>query len=163
MEQKITGVMIYYYFVCWRKLWYYANNIAMEQNSELVSMGKAIDENTYIRNSKHFNINDEINIDFLERNGIIHEVKKSRVIEKAGIWQVKYYLYYLKERGIENISGKIDYPLLRRSIEVDLTQEDMDYLKEVIADILKIISGNIPKLESKNICKKCSYADLCLI
>lgn len=163
MAQKITGVMIYYYFVCWRKLWYYANNIAMEQNSELVAMGKSIDENTYTRNSKHFNINDEINVDFIEKNGIIHEVKKSRVIEEAGIWQVKYYLYYLKENGIENISGQIDYPLLRRSIKVDLTDDDIGSLQEAINDIMKIINGEIPKLQSKSICKKCSYADLCLI
>jgi len=46
---KITGVMIYYYFICQRKLWYFANEINMEQNSELVSIGKILDETSYRR------------------------------------------------------------------------------------------------------------------
>lgn len=42
---KISGMMIYYYFVCKRKLWYYINQLNMEQNSELVAIGKILDEN----------------------------------------------------------------------------------------------------------------------
>ena len=45
--KNITGVMIYYYFICERKLWYFINEINMEQNNELVSMGKILDETTY--------------------------------------------------------------------------------------------------------------------
>ena len=37
---KITGVMVNYYFVCKRKLWYFVKNLDMEHNSELVGMGK---------------------------------------------------------------------------------------------------------------------------
>lgn len=29
---NITGIMIYYYFICERKLWYFINEINMEQN-----------------------------------------------------------------------------------------------------------------------------------
>ena len=49
---NITGIMIYYYFVCKRKLWYFANEVNMEQNSELVSIGKILDETTYTREKK---------------------------------------------------------------------------------------------------------------
>ncbi|WP_369461588.1 Dna2/Cas4 domain-containing protein [Thermoclostridium stercorarium] len=42
------------------------------------------------------------------------KVKKSKSIEEAAIWQVKYYLYYLKRLGIEEVTGIIDYPLLRK-------------------------------------------------
>lgn len=160
---KITGLMIYYYFVCRRKLWYYANDISMEQNSELVAMGKVIDENTYSREEKHFNINDEINIDFIKKNGVIHEVKKSRAIEEAAIWQVKYYIYYLQQRGINGISGRIDYPLLRQAVSVDLTPADAEKLTAVIAEIPQIVSGTIPEIKNKSICRKCSYGGLCLI
>ena len=44
---NVTGIMIYYYFICHRRLWYFANQINMEQNSELVEIGKIIDETTY--------------------------------------------------------------------------------------------------------------------
>ena len=49
---NITGMMVYYYFICQRKLWYFLNEIHMEQNSELVSIGKIIDETTYSREKK---------------------------------------------------------------------------------------------------------------
>lgn len=32
IEDKITGIMIYYYFVCKRKLWYSYQNISMESD-----------------------------------------------------------------------------------------------------------------------------------
>ena len=34
MEERITGVMIYYYFVCKRKLWYFIHEISMEAENE---------------------------------------------------------------------------------------------------------------------------------
>lgn len=107
MEEKITGVMIYYYKVCHRKLWYFHHQIQMEQENENVQMGKLLDENSYDREDKHINIDNVINIDFIRSNGILHEVKKSKKIEEASIFQVKYYLYYLEQRGVYGIKGKI--------------------------------------------------------
>lgn len=52
--RNITGVMVYYYFVCKRKLWYFNNDINMEFNSELVGIGKLIDENSYSREKRAF-------------------------------------------------------------------------------------------------------------
>ena len=34
MDERITGVMIYYYFVCKRKLWYFCHDIRMEAENE---------------------------------------------------------------------------------------------------------------------------------
>ena len=31
----------------------------------------------------------------MKESGELHEVKKSKSVEEAGIWQMKYYLYYL--------------------------------------------------------------------
>ena len=99
MKKDVTGVMIYYYEVCKRKLWYFCNEIQMEQGNESVAIGKAIDEETYQRDEKHINIDNIINIDFIRSKGVLHEVKKSKKIEEASIFQVKYYLYFLKNRG----------------------------------------------------------------
>ena len=38
MENRITGVMVYYYFVCKRKLWYFSNEIQMEVVIRLINM-----------------------------------------------------------------------------------------------------------------------------
>lgn len=47
MEERITGVMIYYYFVCKRKLWYFCHEIRMEAENEDVILGKILDESSY--------------------------------------------------------------------------------------------------------------------
>ena len=36
MKKEITGVMVYYYAVCKRKLWYFYNEIQMEQGNEML-------------------------------------------------------------------------------------------------------------------------------
>ena len=164
MEKEITGVMIYYYKVCKRKLWYFYNEIQMEQGNESVEIGKAIDEETYRRDKKHINIDNIINIDFIRSKGILHEVKKSNKIEEASILQAKYYLYFLNKRGIENIKGKIDYPLLKQNIDVELTRKDVTMIEEILDDIQNIAkASNPPNLEKRRICKSCAYYDLCFI
>ena len=94
----------------------------------------------------------------------LHEVKKSKAIEEAGIWQLKYYLYYLKKRGVEGLTGKIDYPLAKRNIEIELTDEDCRELDKIIDDINKIKEYKLPpELNETKICKKCAYFDMCFI
>ena len=77
-----------------------------------------------------------INIDFIREHRELHEIKKSKAIEEAGIWQVKYYLYYLEERGVKNIKGKIDYPLMKKTLLVELSEQDREKLKSIIMDVL---------------------------
>ena len=50
---RVTGVMINYYFICKRKLWYFSHGIQMEQEHDNVIIGKLIDENSYGREKKH--------------------------------------------------------------------------------------------------------------
>lgn len=52
MDDRITGVMVYYYFVCKRKLWYFCHEIRMESNNEDVQLGKILDETSYGRNDQ---------------------------------------------------------------------------------------------------------------
>lgn len=163
-EKSVSGIQVYYYFVCKRKLWYFSNEISMESDNENVRLGKIIDENTYKNHDKHIMIDNTINIDFMAEHSVIHEIKKSRKIEEASVWQVKYYLYYLKERGVENLKGKIDYPLLKQSMIVELTNADIIKIKEVLVDIQQIVSSKLPPLkEHKKFCKSCAYYDLCFI
>lgn len=61
--------MMYYYYVCKRKLWYFYHEIQMEQESENVAIGKLLDETSYKREDKHINIDNVINIDFLRAEG----------------------------------------------------------------------------------------------
>ncbi len=162
--KSITGVMVYYYFICHKRLWYFSNGISMEQESELVTMGKLIDENSYSREKKHIMIDEKINIDFLHGWNIIHEIKKSDKLEEGSIWQIRYYIYILKEKGLIIEKGILDYPKLRKRKEIYLTEEDELQMKNILDDIEKIINTEKPPKEVKKAyCKKCSYYELCFI
>lgn len=164
MENRITGIMIYYYFVCKRKLWYFTHEISMETENENVMLGKLLDENSYQRDDKHINIDNVVNIDFIKGHKELHEIKKSRAIEEAGIWQVKYYLYYLKQRGVEGLKAKIDYPLLKKNRMMELAEEDEKRLEEIIGEINELRERTQPpQFCAQKICPKCAYHDLCFI
>ena len=164
MQREITGVMIYYYKVCLRKLWYFYHEINMEQENENVQIGKILDEETYKRDEKHINIDNVINIDFIRSQGTLHEIKKSKKIEEASILQLKYYLYYLNKRGVSGIKARIDYPLLKKTMEVELSEADKNEIDQILDTIIKIVNSDIPpQLQKKSICKSCAYCDLCFI
>lgn len=163
--QAISGIMVYYYYVCKRKLWYYAHHLGMEFNSELVGLGKLTDEDSYSQNHKHILIDDSINIDFFMSNyKVVHEVKKSRSIEPASIWQLKYYMFVLEEKGVSVEKGILDYPLLKRRETVFLDDEDRKELHCTLESICEIIhSPTPPNLSKMGVCKNCSYFELCFI
>lgn len=163
-ETDVTGIMVYYYFVCQKKLWYFLHEIRLENDNENVKLGKILDETSYIRDNKHIMIDGIINIDFLRGNKVIHEIKKSKSIEEAGIMQVKYYLYYLNKKGLPDMTAKIDYPLLKQSISVELNEEDITELENIIYSIIEISNLECaPVVDTLPICKKCAYHDLCFI
>lgn len=161
---KITGVMVYYYFVCKRRLWFFANDLNMESSSELVSIGKLVDETSYSREKKNILIDESISIDFLKDWKIVHEVKKSRKMDEASKWQLKYYIWILKNKGVEIEKGILDYPLLRKREEVFLDKKDEEKLESILEDIQKIISSERPLgTLNKGVCNKCAYYEFCYI
>ncbi|MCI7681668.1 MAG: CRISPR-associated protein Cas4 [Fusobacterium necrophorum] len=164
MKKEITGIMVYYYVVCQRKLWYFLHEIQMEADNSNVILGRLLEENTYTRDEKKIAIDGVINIDFFRTKKILHEIKKSKVMEEASILQVQYYLYYLEKKGLTGMKGILDYPLLKQKVEVELTEMDRKNLEKILSGIEKIMNSSIPPdLEKKSICKKCAYFDLCFV
>ena len=159
-DMHITGVKIAYYYICHTKLWLFSHNITMEKESELVELGKLIHEKSYAGH-REVQIGD-ISIDFIRKGDKIevHDIKKSKKMEKAHRRQVLYYLYYLKKRGVQ-AEGVIDYPKLRRRERVLLTPEDEVIMEEILKDIRRIVDGPMPKPRRKSICKKCAYYEFC--
>ena len=150
MDKDITGLMVYYYEVCKRKLWYFVNEIQLEENNSNVILGKLLEENTYTRDEKKINIDGIINIDFIRSKKILHEIKKSNSIEPASLLQVQYYLYYLEKKGLIGLKGILDYPLLKQTVEVNLTNEDRENLDNIIIGIKEILrKESPPTLEKK--------------
>ena len=159
----VSGTIYSYSFLCDRKVWLSYHNLSMEQESELVEIGKLIDETTYKNERHNFLIDNIVNIDFLKKN-IVHEVKKSKKEKQMAINQIKYYLFILKNHGFENIKGKLDIPESQYTEEVILTEEDIENIKSNLERINKLLkSKNIPKPIDEKSCFKCAYFELCYI
>lgn len=161
----ISGTHFNYYQVCHRKLWLFANGINMEQNSDLVYAGKLIHEESYPQRSEKY---EEIEIDGIKvdyydtKRKVIHEIKKSDKVETAHEWQLKYYLYVFERNGIEGVSGILEYPKMRKTSKVFLSDVDRDTIKEMEQNIKAIIeSETCPPLKRKGLCRNCSYYDFC--
>jgi CRISPR-associated exonuclease Cas4 len=162
---QITGTHFNYFMVCHRKLWFFTNQIQMEQESDLVYEGKLIHETSYAERSKKYEeiAIDGIKIDYYDaRNKVVHEIKKSNSIEVAHVWQLKYYLYVLQQSGVEGPSGILEYPKLRKREEVWLSTIDVAMIQNILQEIEAIMQSEmIPPLQKKQICKRCAYFDLC--
>ena len=163
LQHKLTftGTQVNYFFVCLRKLWFFSHDLEMEHGSDMVLLGKLLHETSYRRKFKEVMI-ESIKIDFLERGGCeIHEVKRSRRVEKAHLYQLLYYLYYLKRLGVE-AKGVLNYPLLKKTVDAELTPEREVELEGIFGRIREILALDKPPVgERKGYCKKCSYSELC--
>ena len=161
----ITGTHFNYYQLCHRKLWLFANGINMEQVSDLVYEGKLVHESTYPqRTSKYEEVEiDGIKVDYYDaQRKVIHEIKKSNKVDHAHEWQLKYYLYVFEQHGITDVTGLLEYPLLRKTKEVVLTNVDREDIHLIEKDISQIVtSPTCPPLNKKGICKNCSYFEFC--
>ena len=136
----------------------------MESTSELVGIGKLVDETSYSREKKHILVDESINIDFLQKWKVVHEVKKSRKMDEAAKWQLKYYLWILKNKGLDVEKGVLDYPLLRKREEIVLSKDDEQKLEIIVEDIQQIIAARRPaEPVRKGFCNKCSYYEFCFI
>lgn len=163
----ITGTHVNYYLVCHRKLWLFASNIQMEQNSELVSEGKLIHETSYGDRPEKFKELelDGIKIDFYDaRNKVVHEIKKSDKYEPSHIWQLKYYLFVLWRNGIEGATGILEYPVMRKREEIILSEADKKIITGFLGEIERIITQeHCPERIAVSKCRNCSYFDFCWI
>lgn len=163
-ETKITGVMVQYYVLCKRELWFYINQVNMNYDNDDISIGKAIHENSYKRKKKEYRI-DNIVFDFIETNNelTIFEVKKSSKITLGAKYQLYYYLYTLKKAGY-NPKGVLVFPEEKKREPLELTEEIEKEIKDITENIIKIAKQTTPPNEiNKPFCKRCSFYELCKI
>jgi len=159
---QFTATHVNYYFVCKRKLWLFSHQLNREYESDIVKMGRVIHEESYDREKKEIRIGENLVLDFADVQArVIHEVKKSNKMERAHEWQLKYYLYSLREFGIEDFSGELNYPKLRKTVKVVLTEADIAELEKVLKDIAAINAGPTPQAVKIKPCLKCAYYEYC--
>jgi CRISPR-associated exonuclease Cas4 len=139
----------------------------MEHTSDLVYEGKLIHETSYPQRPERYEELeiDGCKIDFYDaRNKIVHEIKKSDKMETAHEWQLKYYIYVLERNGIKGVTGILEYPVLRKTSCIELTDEDRLKIGEMEKEIQELIEAEgCPSGITDKICKNCSYYDFCYV
>ncbi len=160
---KTTGIKVNYLYVCERKLWLFDRGISMESGSDKVLMGKLLGESAYPREyKKEVLIDNLINIDIIG-DDTIREVKYSNRLAHADRIQVLYYLYYLKQLGIEK-KGVINYPKMRKREEILLTPQYEKEVEEALIKVQEILKmDKPPAIQRLPYCTKCAYYEFCFV
>ncbi len=103
-------------------------------------------------------------LDLLKSEGkhiVIGEVKKSSRFLNSAEMQLLFYLYRLKEQGIEAI-GELLIPKEKKRLKVELTPEREKEVKDAIIKIQEIISLDKPPTAVKcRFCSPCAYREFC--
>ena len=163
---KINGTLVNYYFHCKRQCYLCANRLNLEDNSELVKIGRAIHEQKSLESDNAEIAIENIKVDKITKE-YLTEVKKSDADINASKWQLLFYLKVLKSKGIIR-KGKLECVEKKKSDNkiyyFELTDEIEKELEVYINDIETLISDEtIPDVLNKPKCKKCAYYEYCYI
>ncbi|GAU77703.1 CRISPR-associated protein Cas4 [Fusibacter sp. 3D3] len=162
---RISGTLMNYYFHCKRQCYLFGNKINLEDNSELVKIGKALHQERYVEEKSEIAI-ENIKLDKIDGEYLI-EYKKSNSDVEASKWQLLYYLKVLKGKGIlkkgkliclekANQSPKILFYELDDSIEHELTRFETEISELINAE-------KVPPVLYASKCKKCAYYSYCML
>lgn len=94
---------------------------------------------------------------------VIHEVKRSKKMQDAHLYQLLYYMYFLRRNyGVAVSHGVLHYPLLKQNVDVPLSEEKVKQLEEALRGIAEVNSQpRPPEAVRKGYCRSCAYQDLC--
>jgi CRISPR-associated exonuclease Cas4 len=140
--------------------------VNLEDNSELVKIGKQLHK---IKSEKSKNTEisiESIKIDKIKGEYLI-EYKKSNADIKASCWQVLFYLFILKKKGISK-KGKLicmeKNKQTNKVLEVKLTNSIENILIKLEKEINDFINDrDLPEFQYSKKCRKCAYYSYCVL
>jgi CRISPR-associated exonuclease Cas4 len=170
-------MLVGYYAICPRKAWQSMQGLWMEQESDAVAIGRLIDQTSYVREKKAVDLlavapdGTELvgKLDWADLSeGVLHETKKSRAVEEAHRWQLRFYLWLLKLSGVTRADGQpytgmLNYPALKRTEAVELTPADEQRLAEMVVNLRRLAAAPTPppRITRRSFCRKCAFEELC--
>lgn len=158
---RITGLMVQYYAVCKRELWFMSRGVDIDRGAANIRRGTRVDETSYRDNRKSFQINGRIALDVLD-SGDVMEVKISSKMDDSARLQLLYYLWYLDEILDIEREGVLAYPRERKREQVTLTPDNRRHIEDVLRGVIEVLERDVPPtLEKKPVCEACLYQDLC--
>lgn len=161
-EDNLTGTIINYFHHCKRQCWLFAHKINLEDNSELVKIGRAIHE---AKETQEVEI-DNIKIDKIS-DEYLTEIKKSDADVTACKFQILFYLQKLKRKGIIR-KGRLEVVEKktgsRKTHIYELDELSENKLNEAKSATLELLNQpNVPKIEKGKKCSNCAYFSYCNI
>ena len=174
---RVGGMLVGYHAVCPRKAWYSMRGLWMEHESDDVRLGRLLDETAYARRTRPALVTagapdgtplvaklDGVDL----RAGVLHETKKGRAEDHAHRLQLRFYLWVLKLAGVARadgtpLTGRLDYPALRRTEPVELGPEHEAQLTETVAAVAALARrpSPPPRHPRRTFCRRCAFEPLC--
>ena len=96
---KITGTLVWYYYICHREVWLMAHGIEPDPDNTNIDIGRLIHETSFRREKKEIQF-DNVKFDVItdgEDRIIVSEIKKSSRFKKSAVMQLAFYLSKLRE------------------------------------------------------------------
>lgn len=151
---------MHYYAICKRKLWLFHKGLGLENDGhDRVMEGKILHERAYPGTEREIQPEEDVRID-REDGEYVREIKLTSRMKKADRLQMLYYLYILKEKGV-NKKGLLSYTKEKQTEEIVLDNAGEEKVKLALADIKKILNGPVPAFRKLPYCGKCAYKDFC--
>ena len=157
---RVTGVMMQYYHVCKRELWFESRNLEIDRENATVVRGTRVDDTAYSDKRQNLRLG-MISLDLLD-DGRVVEVKPSSALTEPAEMQLSYYLWYLNRVADVRRDGVLAHPRERRREEIELTENRSERVEAAIRGINEVISQpSPPPAEEKPFCDSCAYHDFC--
>lgn len=163
---RVTGTIVNYFIHCKRQCWLFAHKMNFEDDSEDVRIGRILHEiRSEGRNNTEIQI-EGIKVDKMTEDYVI-ELKKSDADVEATKWQTLYYLYMLKQKGIDR-KGRLEFLERKKqtckTIEIELNSLTEVKLIGLLEEIEQYLSHDKPAeaIYAKK-CERCAYYAYCYI
>ncbi len=161
---ELNGTTINYYIHCKRQCYLFYHRLNLEDQSELVHVGRELHEMEKEKNKNAEISIENIKIDKITKDYVI-EIKKSDADKDAARWQLYYYLYVLSKKGILK-KGKLEYieHKKRKTEIIELTEQKTEELQKIINQVHVLVNKEkIPEAKRIKGCTKCAYYEYCFI
>ncbi|MGQ9531499.1 MAG: CRISPR-associated protein Cas4 [Desulfotomaculales bacterium] len=162
-EPRITGSLVQSYLVCARQAWLMSRQICPDEDHVYLELGRLVQQQTYARERKEVTMG-HLKLDLLRRGNkelVVGEVKKSSRAVEAARMQLAFYLYELREMGVE-AEGELLFPEERQKEILVLDEHWVARVRETKARLAELLRREVPpRAERTGFCRRCAYAEFC--
>jgi CRISPR-associated exonuclease Cas4 len=160
---KVLGSYVQAFSICPRQVWLMSRQICPDESHELLQIGRLIQSQTYAREHKEVRFA-HLTLDLIRRAGknfVVAEVKKSSRALEAARMQLAFYLFELRQMGID-AEGELLFPEEKRREFVVLTPELEEKVVAVKQAVSQVVSQPLPPSPLRNrYCRRCAYGEFC--